>query len=63
MKLKVNGEVTTDPKTMTEALKIFFKEKVDDLLEEIKESQIDLLEPVRVKYSDSNLKFELKTVM
>ena len=46
MKLKVNGEVTTDPKVMVEALKTFFKEKVDVLFEEIKESQVDLLEPV-----------------
>ena len=56
MKLKVNGEVTSDPKVMAEALKVFFKDKVDGLLEEIKESQIDLLEPVRQKFSEMNLK-------
>ena len=33
-----------------------------DLLADIKESQGDLLEPVRQKYNDSNLNFELKPV-
>ena len=47
LKLKVNGEVITDPKKQAEELKKFFKEKVDDLLEEIKVTQTDLLEPVR----------------
>ena len=49
-------------KKMVEALKTFFNEKVDDLLGEIKESQVDLLEPVWQKFSELNLKFELKPV-